>query len=121
MFGAARRRRPPARPRDSLSPSSVLTHGAASFAAGFFATVGCNPVDVIKNRLMNQAASGEGRMYSGMLDCATKTIRNEGVLALYKGFVPQWLRLGPWCMVMFISFEQYKVLVRGLVELSSAH
>ena len=110
-------RRPPA--YNSLSPSSVLTHGAASFAAGFFATVGCNPVDVIKNRLMNQAASTP--MYAGMLDCARKTIRNEGVLALYKGFVPQWLRLGPWCMVMFISFEQYKVLVRGLVELSSTH
>jgi hypothetical protein len=83
-----------------MGSTSVLTHGAASFIAGFFATVGCNPVDVIKNRLMSQP-TGEGRLYSGMLDCMAKTVRNEGVMALYKGFLPQWLRLGPWCMIMY--------------------
>ena len=34
-------------------------------------SVACNPVDVIKNRLMSQAA-GKEKMYSGMIDCAVK-------------------------------------------------
>lgn len=90
---------------------SVATHGIASFIAGFFATVACNPVDVIKNRLMSQKA--DQKLYSGMIDCAVKTVRAEGFIGLYKGFFPQWMRLGPWCMVMFISFEQYRKLLKS--------
>ena len=94
-----------------MHKDSVATHGAASFIAGFFATLGCNPVDVLKNRLMAQrvpsaaavaAGAGTDAMYSGMFDCAFKTVQHEGPLALYKGFVPQWLRLGPWCMIMCV-------------------
>ena len=95
---------------------SVVTHTISSFVAGFFATVGCNPVDTIKNRLMNQPAGGSGRLYDGMIDCAIKTVRQEGPLALYKGFIPQWARLGPWCCVMFVTFEQYKLALRNVWE-----
>jgi hypothetical protein len=37
-----------------MKADSVVTHTISSFVAGFFATVACNPVDTIKNRLMNQ-------------------------------------------------------------------
>jgi hypothetical protein len=40
------------------------------------------------------------------LDCAIKTVRSEGILALYKGFLPAYTRLGPWQFVFFITFEQ---------------
>lgn len=96
------------------SPDAVTTHFGASFIAGFFAAAASSPVDVVKNRLMSQPAGAE-RLYSGMLDCATKTVRAEGFLALYKGFVPNWLRLGPWCVVMFMSYEQYRLAARDHV------
>lgn len=32
----------------------------------------------------------------------------EGPTAFYKGFVPSFLRLGSWNVVMFVSFEQLK-------------
>lgn len=45
-----------------------------------------------------------------------QTIRNEGFLALYKGFFPSWLRLGPWNIVFFIVFEQLKKMDERFAE-----
>ena len=65
----------------------------------------------MKTRIMNQAKGA--RVYGGLVDCLTKTVRAEGVLSLYKGFVPAYARLGPWQVVFFIVFEQLNVLVLG--------
>jgi len=75
--------------------------------AGFIAAVVTSPVDVIKTRIMNQR--GQQR-YTSTLDCAIKTLRTEGPLGLYKGFVPNWLRIGPHTVVTFIMFEQLRRL-----------
>ena len=45
-----------------------------------------------------------------MFDCFRKTFVNEGALAFYKGFVPNFARLGSWNVVMFMSLEQVKRL-----------
>jgi len=94
-----------------FSPTKASTHFVASFIAGFFAALASSPVDVIKNRLMSQL-TGAQLLYTGMLDCATKSVRKEGFLSLYKGFFPNWFRLGPWCIVMFMSYEQYRGAAR---------
>ena len=39
-----------------------------------------------------------------------QTVRYEGCRALYKGFVPTWLRLGPWNIIFFVSFERLKLM-----------
>ena len=64
-------------------------------------------------------AAGNGELYSGMLDCLTKTVRGEGPLALYKGFVPNWMRKGPWCALFFVSYEQYNMLISNHYALPS--
>merc|ERR1712222_257721 len=43
-------------------------------------------------------------------DCWRKVVANEGPLALYKGFIPGWLRLGPWQLVFWCSYEQLRIL-----------
>lgn len=53
------------------------------------------------------------RLYRGMLDCGVQTIKAEGVLALYKGFLPAYVRLAPWQMVFFIAYEQLSLFVHG--------
>ena len=40
-----------------------------------------------------------GPRYNGMIDCATKTAKTEGIRGLYKGFSAQWLRMGPHTMI----------------------
>ncbi|CAI0467787.1 unnamed protein product [Linum tenue] len=82
------------------------THVTASFAAGFVASVASNPVDVIKTRVMNAAP------YSGALDCAIKTVRAEGPMALYKGFIPTISRQGPFTVVLFVTLEQVRKLLK---------
>lgn len=84
------------------------THVLSSFTAGFVAAVASNPVDVIKTRVMNMKVG----MYSGPLDCAMKTIKAEGPMALYKGFVPTVTRQGPFTVVLFVTLEQVRKLLK---------
>jgi hypothetical protein len=48
------------------------------------------------------------RQYSSAMDCLSKTVRNEGLMALFKGWVPNWMRLGPHSLVTFIVLEQLR-------------
>eukprot|EP00041_Stephanoeca_diplocostata_P035634 m.1263465 g.1263465 ORF g.1263465 m.1263465 type:complete len:304 (-) comp24734_c1_seq10:3281-4192(-) len=86
------------------------THAMASGGAGLVAAFFGTPADVIKTRIMNQPldANGKGLQYSGTMDCLRQAVRHEGVLALYKGFVPAWLRMAPWSLVYFLTFEQLR-------------
>ncbi|KAK3030731.1 hypothetical protein RJ639_036535 [Escallonia herrerae] len=89
------------------------THVTASFAAGFVAAVASNPIDVIKTRVMNMKVEpGVVPPYSGALDCALKTVRSEGPLALYKGFIPTISRQGPFTVVLFVTLEQVRKLMK---------
>lgn len=48
------------------------------------------PVDLVKTRLQAQRnIAGSTPLYKGTLDCFFKVIKNEGVMALYKGLIPQ--------------------------------
>ncbi|CAN6917413.1 unnamed protein product [Brassica oleracea] len=86
------------------------THVTSSFAAGFVASVASNPVDVIKTRVMNmKVEAGKTVPYKGAVDCALKTVRAVGIIALYKGFLPTVSRQAPFTMIMpvvLIYFNQ---------------
>lgn len=79
-------------------------HFVSAFGAGLCTTVIASPVDVVKTRYMNSAPS----QYSTVLNCATAMMTKEGPLAFYKGFMPSFLRLGSWNVVMFVTYEQLK-------------
>ena len=49
--------------------------------------------------------------YKSAIDCFLQTLRSEGALGLYKGFVPNWMRIGPHTIVTFFVFEQLRKLV----------
>lgn len=88
-------------------PDNVVTHIASGLAAGFAAVCVGSPVDVVKSRMMG-AKPGE---YSNIVDCFIKTASRDGLLAFYKGFVPNFGRLGSWNVVMFLTLEQVKKFV----------
>lgn len=99
--------------RKGLMRDGLGTHVTASFAAGFVAAVVTNPVDVIKTRVMNMKVEpGAAPPYSGALDCALKTVRAEGPMALYKGFIPTISRQGPFTIVLFVTLEQVRKLLK---------
>ncbi|NXH10197.1 UCP3 protein, partial [Bucco capensis] len=88
--------------RAQLMTDSVPCHFVAAFGAGFCATVVASPVDVVKTRYMN-ASPGQ---YQNLLSCILALLMQDGLRGFYKGFVPSFLRLGSWNVVMFISYEQ---------------
>lgn len=96
-----------------LMKDGLGTHVTASFAAGFVAAVASNPVDVIKTRVMNMKVEpGMAPPYRGALDCAMKTVKAEGPMALYKGFIPTISRQGPFTVVLFVTLEQVRKLFK---------
>ncbi|KAJ6860190.1 hypothetical protein NC651_036521 [Populus alba x Populus x berolinensis] len=50
--------------------------------------------------------------YKGALDCALKTVKAEGPMALYKGFIPTISRQGPFTVVLFVTLEQVRKLLK---------
>jgi solute carrier family 25, member 34/35 len=60
------------------------------------------------SRLYNQ----RGNLYSGVFDCLYKTIRTEGIFAIYKGFFAHLARILPHTILTLSLAEQTNKLVR---------
>ncbi|KAL7248467.1 hypothetical protein ACSBR2_003239 [Camellia fascicularis] len=88
---------------------NVFTHLLSGLGAGFFAVCIGSPVDVVKSRMM-----GDSSAYKSTLDCFVKTLKNDGPFAFYKGFIPNFGRLGSWNVIMFLTLEQAKKFVRSI-------
>ncbi|KVI03345.1 Mitochondrial brown fat uncoupling protein [Cynara cardunculus var. scolymus] len=87
---------------------NVLTHLLSGLGAGFFAVCIGSPVDVVKSRMMGDSS------YTSTVDCFIKTLKNDGPLAFYKGFIPNFGRLGSWNVIMFLTLEQAKKFVQSI-------
>ncbi|KAM8938650.1 mitochondrial brown fat uncoupling protein 1 [Pelodytes ibericus] len=87
-----------------LLTDNLPCHFVSAFGAGFCTTVIASPVDVVKTRYMNSPPN----QYKSAVNCAWTMLTKEGPTAFYKGFVPSFLRLGSWNVVMFVSYEQLK-------------
>ena len=69
------------------------------------ASVFSSPADVIKTRYMNQTEGAKG----GIFACGKGVYENEGLKAFYKGFLPLYLRIAPWNVAFFVSYERLKI------------
>ncbi|KAJ7422734.1 Mitochondrial dicarboxylate carrier [Pitangus sulphuratus] len=79
-----------------------LRGALVTIGQGGCATFLCQPLDVLKTRLMN--SHGE---YQGVVHCAMETAK-LGPLAFYKGFVPAAVRLVPQTVLTFLFLEQLR-------------
>lgn len=64
--------------------------------------------DTIMSRMYNQ----NGDLYQGVFDCLAKTIKTEGILAIYKGFLPHLARILPHTILTLSLAEQTNILMR---------
>ncbi|CAI0441228.1 unnamed protein product [Linum tenue] len=99
---------------------SVTTRLACGAAAGTVGQTVAYPLDVIRRRMQmvgwKDAASivtGDGRgkaplEYTGMVDAFRKTVRYEGFGALYKGLVPNSVKVVPSIAIAFVTYEMVK-------------
>ncbi|KAJ0975367.1 hypothetical protein J5N97_017332 [Dioscorea zingiberensis] len=91
-----------------ICEDNMFAHTFASVASGLCATALSCPADVVKTRMMNQDAVKDVSLYRNSFDCFIRTIRCEGIFALWKGFFPTWARLGPWQCVFWVSYEKFR-------------
>lgn len=85
-----------------LFDDGPLRHFGASAASGLGVAIVMNPWDVLMTRMYNQ----KGNLYKNPFDCLIKTVSIEGPLALYKGFIPHLLRIGPHTILTLMFMEQ---------------
>ncbi|KAL8770919.1 MAG: hypothetical protein Q9209_003570 [Squamulea sp. 1 TL-2023] len=87
-------------------------HLASSAASGFVVCCVMHPPDTIMSRMYNQT----GNLYSGVVDCLYKTIKTEGLLAIYKGYFAHLARILPHTVLTLSLAEQTNKLVRRMED-----
>jgi solute carrier family 25 oxoglutarate transporter 11 len=88
----------------------------ATLISSFCANVVANPFDVVKSRLQNQAvptAPGQLPIYSGMMDCFAKSIKAEGIMVVWAGFVPAFVKLAPYSVISLTLVDKLTKAVTG--------
>lgn len=112
------------------SELSVTTRLACGAAAGTIGQTVAYPLDVIRRRMQmtgwHNAASvitgdGVGKVpleYTGMVDAFRKTVRHEGFGALYKGLVPNSVKVVPSIALAFVSYEMVKDILGVEIRIS---
>ncbi|XP_018422307.1 PREDICTED: mitochondrial uncoupling protein 4 isoform X2 [Nanorana parkeri] len=96
--------------RNTNLKDNSLCHSISSICSGLVAATLGTPADVIKTRIMNQPRDKHGRgiLYKSSTDCFIQAVRGEGFLSLYKGYIPTWMRMAPWSLVFWLTYEQIR-------------
>eukprot|EP00210_Caulerpa_lentillifera_P002274 g2184.t1 len=66
------------------------------------------PFALVKTRLQAQGVDNAPRNYNGMTNCFYQVLRNEGYRGLYKGFLPNFIKLAPAAGTSWFVFEKTK-------------
>ncbi|XP_035244869.1 solute carrier family 25 member 34 [Anguilla anguilla] len=90
-----------------FNPNSWLIALTAAMISGVAVTITMTPFDVISTRLYNQPVDElhRGRLYGGFLDCLLKVYQTEGLLGLYKGMGPVFVRLAPHTVLSMLFWD----------------
>uniref|UniRef100_A0A8C5Z5Q2 Calcium-binding mitochondrial carrier protein SCaMC-1-like n=1 Tax=Marmota marmota marmota TaxID=9994 RepID=A0A8C5Z5Q2_MARMA len=86
------------------SNTGIFERFIAGSLAGATAQTCIYPMEVIKTRLA-VANTGE---YSGIVDCGMKLLKQEGIRALFKGYVPNLLGIVPYAGIDLAVYEFLK-------------
>ncbi|TMW60233.1 hypothetical protein Poli38472_000275 [Pythium oligandrum] len=92
-------------------------HMIASMFAGLVAATASSPVDVLKTKIMNEcsktAACPQQFQNSSQLLRRTfmNVLRTDGVRGFFKGWLPNWFRLGPHTIISLMIYEELRAAV----------
>ncbi|KAK1927598.1 mitochondrial carrier domain-containing protein [Papiliotrema laurentii] len=92
-----------------------LSSGALSGAISLLFT---HPFDVLRRKLQVAGLSSLSPQYDGAIDCIRKTIAEEGFWrGMYRGLVPNLVKVTPSIAVSFYTFETVKELLAKMQNL----
>ncbi|KAF0515157.1 mitochondrial carrier [Gigaspora margarita] len=91
-------------PKPTSKKQTLLNNFIAGGIGGTVGTLLNTPFDVVKTRIQND--SGVVKKYNWAIPAIKTVAMEEGPGALYKGFVPKVLRLGPGGGILLVVFDQ---------------
>ncbi|CAG8671823.1 21727_t:CDS:2 [Cetraspora pellucida] len=97
-------------PKPTSKQQNLMNNFIAGGIGGTVGTILNTPFDVVKTRIQND--SGAVRKYNWTLPALKTVAVEEGIGALYKGFVPKVLRLGPGGGILLVVFDQVSTWMR---------
>ncbi|RFU31382.1 hypothetical protein B7463_g4949, partial [Scytalidium lignicola] len=92
---------------DDALPRSFATGCIGAMSGAFGASV-VYPINLLRTRLQAQGTVLHPATYTGILDVAQKTIKNEGVRGLFKGITPNLLKVVPAVSITYVVYENAK-------------
>ncbi|KAI1381376.1 mitochondrial carrier [Hypoxylon crocopeplum] len=92
---------------EDAQPSTFAT-GIMGATSGAFGASVVYPLNVLRTRLQTQGTSMHPAHYTGIWDVAQKTIKNEGFRGLYKGLMPNLLKVAPALSITWMVYENTK-------------
>ncbi|ROT43312.1 mitochondrial carrier [Sodiomyces alkalinus F11] len=103
------------------SKSSQMTNDLVSGGiGGTIGTVLNTPMDVVKSRIQNSPkVPGQVPKYNWAWPAVATVAKEEGFAALYKGFIPKVLRLGPGGGILLVVFTGVMDFFRTMKETSA--
>ncbi|KYR00355.1 mitochondrial substrate carrier family protein [Tieghemostelium lacteum] len=69
------------------------------------------PIDCVKSLIQTDAINPIERRYSGVIDCAQKIYKQQGISGFYKGFTPCFLRAIPANAACFVLYEKARAIM----------
>lgn len=91
----------------SYVDDNIICHFSASMVSGLATTWASLPPDIVKTRIQSMKYIDGKPEYKSGFDVLSRVVRNEGIFALWKGFTPCYLRIGPHTVLCFIFLEQF--------------
>lgn len=92
--------------------SSLVENFVAGAIGGTFATALNTPFDVAKTLIQNSSPGGPRYMGSYAWPVMREVVKRDGFRALYRGFTPKVVRLGPGGGILLVVFDYVSRLLR---------
>jgi len=89
------------------NPPAHMLIGAGMLSSSV-AQVVSYPLALIRTRMQAQGVAGAAPKYTSMMDVLQKTLEAEGFRGLYKGFLPNLMKLAPAAGISWWVFEESK-------------
>lgn len=92
---------------DDARPSGVATAVIGGFSGAFGASL-VWPLNLLRTRLQTSGTVLHPREYTGIVDVTRQTIQSEGVRGLFKGIMPNLVKVVPAVAITYTMYEQCK-------------
>ncbi|RYP43363.1 hypothetical protein DL768_009957 [Monosporascus sp. mg162] len=107
-------------PKAETKKAQITNDIVAGTVGGTVGTILNTPMDVVKSRIQNSPkVAGQIPKYNWAWGACGTVMKEEGFGALYKGFLPKVLRLGPGGGILLVVFTGVMVSLAPYFNLSS--